>query len=56
MTDRTKKEELNEQELDEVAGGVGGVMGDEPAMIKKSGNGKIIRPTPKGMERVFDDE
>lgn len=71
MTDRIKKDELNEKELEQVQGAgllLPAVQSAREAARRDSSskNSKeflssgystgVKRPTPKGMERVFDDE
>ncbi|MEP3696668.1 MAG: hypothetical protein ABJM99_17015 [Parasphingorhabdus sp.] len=70
MTDKKKTEELNQAELDQVAGAgkhefrehvsldyqkIAASNGDKASGDLASNSG-VKRPTPKGMERVFDDE
>ena len=52
MIDRKTPEEISDGQLDEVSGGFGGTMGDEPAMVR--GKGKVSRELqdkadPKGV-------
>ncbi|WP_108812251.1 hypothetical protein [Sphingorhabdus sp. Alg231-15] len=70
MTDKKQTEELNEAELDEVAGagkheyrehvsltyGSARTSDGGKAQGNLASNSGVKRPTPKGMERVFEDE
>ncbi len=59
MTDRTKKDELDEQELDQIQGGMNIGVGElQECIVKKqpARSGDLQRPETKKMERVFEDE